>query len=230
MITTLKPTAKKLTKKRLNSVAVASLLAMSITPALAAENPTSPWFMYGKLGMAKTDVSKQELIADFSATLTDAQLTSLDDSGVAGGLGLGYQLNQWLSVELGYKDLGEREVNYTGTPLNDAFYPSVSKVYPKSADGMSLSVNAFWPINDEIKVGAKMGVMHWKNDFDTLEGADNVQTYKDKGDDIWFGVEANYQLTSKLQLFATYDHYTLDTQDVDFFGIGARYFFGHQKK
>jgi len=219
-----------MTKIKLNHVVLATLIATAITPAFAEESISSSFFVYGKIGQAKTDVNNQQLIESINATMSNAQLTTVDDSGAAAGLGIGYQFNSWFSVELGYADLGERIVSYTTTSLDEAYYPNLSTVYPKSANGLSFSINAFWPINNDIKVGAKLGTLRWKSDLDTVEGSDNVQHYKGIGNDIWFGIEANYQLTTSLQLFTTYDHYGIDTQDVDFFGVGARYYFEHQTK
>ncbi|WP_235281965.1 Ig-like domain-containing protein [Thalassotalea sp. ND16A] len=190
-------------------------------------SPYNGWYIGGQLGQAQTDVSQQEIDDAFNEVGIIASSVSVDDSDMSYGVFGGYQFNQYFALQLGYLDLGEREVRFTGEAheLPD-FYDAAEHIYPDTGKGFNLSAIVSYPLTERWKLSGKAGLFDWQRDYDTFTNNDDVGSDDISGTDLMLGIEAGYHFRRDLQFFASYETITLKNHDVDQFSLGIRYFFG----
>ncbi|OUS28690.1 hypothetical protein A9Q98_07475, partial [Thalassotalea sp. 42_200_T64] len=185
------------------------------------------WYIGGQLGQAQTDVSQQEIDDAFSEVGIIASSVSVDDSDMSYGVFGGYQFNQYFALQLGYLDLGEREVRFTGEAHElPGFYDAAEHIYPDTGKGFNLSAIVSYPITEQWKLSGKVGFFDWQRDYNTFTNNDDVGSDDISGTDLMLGVEAGYHFRRDLQFFVSYETIALKNYDVDQFSLGVRYFFG----
>ncbi|WP_299795124.1 OmpA family protein [uncultured Shewanella sp.] len=188
------------------------------------------WYLGGQFGLAKTDVSENGLDKLYEQAGINASSTKVDDSGASYSLFLGYKFNQYISLEAGYTDLGDRSVEFSGQAIDlDAYYDLAENVYPETADGFSLSVLGTYPISERFSVTGKLGYFDWEMDAVTSSLSDESDTLGDdsrSGSGVWLGAELGYQINHDLQAYVSYQHMPLDADDVGVVSLGFRYWFG----
>ena len=189
--------------------------------------PLLGWYIGGQLGQATTSISEGELNQSATDAGLIAQSIDLEDSGFAYSLFAGYKFNQYVSAELGYLDLGNREVSFTGESHElPNFYQAVADIYPETATGFSLSGVASYPITPKWSVSGKLGLYQWDKEYETFAEANQVSSSSNSGTSMILGAEANYQWRHNTQFYASAETVKLDEQSVNSFNLGIRYFFG----
>jgi len=211
-----------LTKLNLVSVAVLASISMS---SMAHEIDLSSFYVSAKIGQAKTDIDSTQIMQRFNEGTSGTQLLGFDDSDTAGGIALGYEATDWLSLEFGYTELGERSLDYIGVPDTATFYQAVAQVYPNSANGLTYALLAHWELNQYLSVGAKVGGFKWRGEFNTFNSTTSTGQYYTSGNSLWFGAEATYQLNETWQIYVTAERYNVNPDDVDLVGLGVRFYF-----
>jgi len=126
-----------------------------------------------------------------------------DDSDISLGVRLGWNVNTWLSIELGYASFGSFKSNCCGTgPFQSLDY-----------DTTELGLRGRMPLGDSNWFGlARAGVHRW--DDGTGRGSRT---------DTHYGIGVGYQLNERLALGVDYDLYQTDNafRDVDRLGVSA---------
>lgn len=189
------------------------------------------WYIGGQLGLAQTDISQSDIDTFYADTGFEASSINIDDRDLAYSLMAGYQFTTHWAIEGAYIDLGERRVDFNGSTENlEAFYDNVEHVYPQSGDGLSLAVVGSWPLSEDIKLSGKLGYWRWDGDYATYDANGDVGSDTIKGNDLWYGVELNYRLSERTQLYLTAQRFSLDRDDNNVLGLGVRYYFGGEAK
>lgn len=131
-----------LCKKTLSVSAVLVLSSLS-----AGAHASSHWYMGAKTGWVNGGSACEE------------HATSCDSDTAGGGAFVGYQVNDWLSLEGGYDYLGEMTADYPA--LGN---PNVSAHYKGELQGFEFVAKPFWKVTDEISWFAKVGTLAWNMD------------------------------------------------------------------
>jgi OOP family OmpA-OmpF porin len=189
------------------------------------------WYMGGQLAYGQTDISQRNVDTFYNETGFAASSLNVEDSDLAFSLMTGYQFNTYWAIEGAYLDLGERSVDFTGSAIDLAdFYDNIEHVYPQSGDGLSIAVVGSWPLSENIKLSGKLGYWHWGGDYTTYNANGDVGSDSIKGNDLWYGVELNYRLSERTQLYLTAGRFSLDRDENNAFGLGVRYYFGREQQ
>lgn len=105
------------------------------------------WYVGGKAGWVNGNSACEE------------HATACDNDAVGGGIFVGYQVNDWLSLEGGYDYLGEMTADYPA--LGN---PNVSAHYKGEMQGLEFVAKPFWQVTDELTWFAKVGTLAWNMD------------------------------------------------------------------
>lgn len=188
------------------------------------------FYVGGQLGQAKTDVSSQNLDSLYSSSGLSTNSSEIDRIDTSYSLFVGYRFNEYFSVEGGYQDLGDRAANFSGTATNlQSYYVLSERVYPETADGISISVLGTIPLEDGFTLTGKLGYYDWEMDAisSELSGVTIVNPNAEKRSDsgIWLGGEVGYHINYNTQAYVSYQHIPLQDDDVNVVSVGFRYFF-----
>ena len=206
---------------------VRALLALfaAIGGGQAFANEESAWYVQAELGKATSKVSSSDIDGLFNQQNIQASNANLDDDDFAWALHLGYELTEYVAVELGYMDLGERSLDIVGNTTDlEGFYQQVSKVYPEAGEGVSAALALTMPITEEdLSVTARLGYFDWRGDYRTRNIAQVVGSDRPEGEDIWYGISGNYQLDESWSVSLNYKRVKLENHDNDVYTLGVNY-------
>jgi hypothetical protein len=201
-------------------IALAAMAALLAGPV--ASGAEGGWYAGGQLGQARGEVDS----ADVEAGLASLGVTTLEPSTVsgqnrtAGRLFGGYRFGSHLAVEGGYADLGRLETRVylaQEQPLD-----GIRGALPASGKGVELAMLGLLPLTGELELYGRAGLWRWKARYhvNALGETRNVH-----GGDAVVGLGVQYRLAEQWQLRGGLDHYRMDGQSVDLWGIGAIYRF-----
>jgi len=184
------------------------------------------WYFGADLGLADTNVNKKDTNRFFEQANLDANSIKVDDNGTKWSAFVGYQFNSYLALELGFLDLGERSVDFTGKSTDlSGFHDNVEHIYPQSAKGANINVVASWPISEDFKLSGKLGYFDWQGKYRTKDNGSQVGSDKISDKSFLYGLELDYHLTSKWQAYVSYSHVELIRDTNQLFSVGIRYYF-----
>lgn len=143
-----------------------------------------------------------------SAGVADADQSFLDNSH-SFSVTAGYELHDNFALELAYVDLGDMDDNIgAGLSVN--------------IDGLVFSAVGKVPVTESIDLFAKVGLFAW----DARADRDAFGTVlKDDGADAAFGVGASLDVTDNLGLYAQFQQFDIDDDEVQNYSLGAQYMF-----
>jgi len=190
-----------------NTLKVVLLTSMLPFAASAAEGLT-PWYVGGGLG-----------INDYQQNCDNA-LTCGDDDPYAWDVFGGYLFNEYIGIELGYRDLGNAD--WTG---ND------SRKYDVGASGVSVGIVGFYPLADKWSLSSEVGTYSYLLENDQKFNGNNLS---DSGVALFVGAGVGYNFTDNLKLQAKYRRYENMDADVlnnlkmesNYWGLALSYRFG----
>ena len=221
-----------------SSLLVASLIASS---SVMAESSG----FYGVVGFQHSTVDEDLDI------VTDLGL-SVDDNDTSYNFAIGYEYNQYVSIELGYVDLGEISVNpanvdadgsagagvYYGVPYSYTGTLTGSLDSAKAeSDGFTLGGVFSYPATKELSVYAKAGWYFWDADASasatintgsltvngtTYNPGDYSDSYNDSGSDLYLGLGAEYDFSDTMAIRGEYTRYDVSDVDIDSFGLALK--------
>lgn len=194
------------------------LLLAAAPPALAADDQGKLDFkqrVYINGGVGVTRIEPE--------SSTDA-LTVSDNSDAGGHLGIGFDLNRFLSIEAYAADLGTANIEFLGTPAGTVDYT----VFGASALGYLFNSRSGFVLGDSDAEGlyrreglslyGRLGIGHLRND------SSNVQSNRDYTSHVAFGAGLEYGFRNgfavRTELMA------LDT-DARYLNVGLLKRFGH---
>jgi hypothetical protein len=132
---------------------------------------------------------------------------------------LGYRYLDWSSLEVGYLDLGNVDVNFSTLAASTSdLEKSLNKHYPVTGQGLTLGNRFQAEPAPGITVFGEAGLFFWKQDID-ISGA-NIEGDDDSETDVFMGFGAGYQLDEHLSLSLKLRRILVEDQDVDLLGVG----------
>lgn len=202
---------------------ITKVLPVALLSVGLASHANADAYIFGNIGMSKFDVGSAP--AGFS----------VDDQDVATEIGIGYELNDTLALEVGYASLGETSVSTVGTQSGTVYGSTVSVNGKIAVDskGFTFGVRGNAPLNDNLKMYGRLGLYNWTTDV-SISGTTTINgtTYTgsasgeaDDGTDFYFGAGAEYDLSDKFAITAGWTRFapTVLSEDVnvDTFYLGG---------
>lgn len=189
------------------------------------------WFVGGGFGLSRTDTSIDELNTAFAQTEIDANSINLDDSGNKYDVFAGFKFSQYFALSVGYTDLGDRELSFSGTTDNlAAFYDKAEDVYPDTGKGISANVLVSLPLSEKWVVTGKLGAFDWERDYNTYTQGVKVGSATVDGTELVLGAELGFHWRRNTQVFLGVETVELANHRVNSAQLGMRYFFGGYNK
>ena len=153
---------------------------------------------------------------------------TLDETGTGTSVFIGKEVNETLSVEGFYTDLGEASISgdngdtftLQGTALQFTSTASITI----SAKTMGIAGKAGFDMGDNFRGYVKGGFHSWDADAKIAAGTASASTKTDGTDIVW-GVGAEYMMGEKTALLLGYDNYKLDDETVTFLHAGILFKF-----
>lgn len=192
-----------------NTLKVVLLTSMLPFAASAAQELT-PWYVGGGLGVNNYEPSCDQKTMKVCG----------EDDPYAWDVFGGYLFNEYVGIELGYRDLGRAEWTDYSNKRNDV-----------GARGMSLGFVGFYPLADKWSLSAEAGALNYlisnKKEY-------NTEYYSDSGIAPYLGAGIGYNFTDNLKLQAKYRRYeNLDEEkwntvsmESNYWGLELSYRFG----
>jgi OmpA-OmpF porin, OOP family len=186
-------------KKLSRLIAVA--LALAAGPALAQNAQTQTGvYLIGGIGQSMADFNS----ADYPTE--DGFERRIDDKDTSWNIGVGYRFHRYVAVELGYANLGEFNVGYTGT---GAFAGETAN-FAYEVSAWKLAAAGIYPINEQFSLIGKLGVALSKAEVRATE-SDGVITEtgsasKSRSSLLW-GLGAQYDFNRSFGVRAEYENY-----------------------
>lgn len=177
------------------SLSLAVLFPVAVS---AADDDAKGWFI------PKDTVAKNFYVGaraglndnDFPDSNQDGSVTgvSTDGSGTTTGLFIGYQINDHLAVEGGYRDFGKSDFNGVSSGGPSWSAGPVSALH--EADGWELGVMGRWPLTDRWYALGYVGWNWWESKETFIEGT-VVTTENNSGGDVAYALGLEYDIGLK---------------------------------
>lgn len=174
------PALLVLSRRSRKGLAVFTLMLLSMFTK--AEEPH--WYTELSVGQATSNYSENTFEDKFAAVTQEGTVLNFDDSRTAWALLAGYQVSSSFSVEGGYQDWGEveLEVDAIASDVN-AVRDFMRQEYPVSGEGAYLGTR--WSHRDMqyVELFFKAGLLFWSADY-TIEVGDIKEDLEQKGLDL----------------------------------------------
>ncbi|BES70062.1 hypothetical protein RE428_10800 [Marinobacter nanhaiticus D15-8W] len=205
--------------------AAAALTLSTQAPTAQAEGlqgqQPSPIYLTASLGYAYTDVDDGDVERRFADRGYRAQVTSTDGSRLGGMLGAGYRLNDSFAFEVAYIDLGETEVSFRSTPIDR----DIANVYPESGQGPAASVLYRYGLSQRWGLNVRVGAFFWDGDYDTKQGSLHVADAEDSGEDVYYGLGADYRFSDVFSFKTELQRFEFDRDPSYYLSAGMEFRF-----
>lgn len=205
-------------------VAAAAAAWLVAAPAIAADDEEKGWFVPANTPAKNFYVGVGVDVArnDYPDSNQDGSVTSVgtDESGVGSGLFVGYQVNDYVAVQGGYRDLGEAE--FTGTSSGGPSWAAGPVKAEHEADGWELGVMGRWPISARWHALGFVGMFWWES-RETYYESGVKSELKESGSDMTYalGFEFDHGLKDRIVYRFMGSHHQVGNDDYDVNGVSA---------
>ena len=199
--------------------------ALLFITLFAVASPASAWYVGGSIGNASGTDSERNLNQQLAAEGLSSTTSNLQKDRVGWKLLIGQPLDDVLSVEASYVDLGDVDVKISG-PATDVqtFFDSINDIHPATASGINIGFS--WKVYHQKKYRAdvRVGVFIWDADYQ-LNSAVGSRKVSASGEDISLGLGLSKEITQELSWRVDFDRYDIEEESVNMWSIGLRYSF-----
>ena len=185
-----------------------TLLGVFLLFALSATTHAAQPGWYGGVGFGQSDYDLG--VSDFD----DGSLLSgnVDETDTAFKIFLGNRINENVSIEFGYLNLGE--ATFEGVSDGSALlFDGLWEAGPVSADaetdGIHLAFIGNIPISDRLGLMAKAGLFVWDVSLGLSDTSGSYSGDED-GTDLFFGLGLDYEITDKVAIRGEWERYSMD--------------------
>lgn len=191
------------------SILLACALNAITLPALA-----DSVYVFGDLGQGKMEVDS-------------GNNSTVSKTGTAFSFGAGYGINQFVAIEIAYRDLGD--VTDRGTDFDDVDYYNYVDTYQTTA--LQASVVGKLPISEVFHVYGRVGLANIDSDYESkafYADGFNPKPYSDTKSKTraLFGLGASFDISSQLAIRTEYNQYAKwDDLKLSSLTVGAVYTF-----
>ncbi|WP_299492754.1 OmpA family protein [uncultured Shewanella sp.] len=171
-------------------IILSTLLTFMISFSTFAQTELTPWYIGVGAG-----------INDYKSQCDKNIISPCDDTSYGWELFTGYQLNQYIGIELGYRDLGKAYWTDNNGEVND-----YGKINTK---GVTLGVVAQYPLAERWNINTEVGAMGYNskitNKWGNIYGDMNTGNHTDVTP--YLGAGIGFNITDTIMLSAIYRHY-----------------------
>lgn len=194
----------------------------------------SPWYVAARLGDAAVD-----------ARLGAQPTNRIDDQATVGVVEVGYSLNRYLAVELGYQDLGSyagfaspcprgeegcvERLASLGLCVEGFDCTEVRPTLSAEVDGISVALLPIWPISERLSLRGKAGLIAWDTDVTVERGFVTTAASRTTPDgelfssrDLLAGLGLQYNFPRGLGLLLQHETFDLDARTTSL-GVSWRF-------
>ncbi len=165
---------------------------------------------------------------DIETGITAVSGATLDETGTGISFFFGKEINEKLSIEGFYADLGKASLSGdngdTFTFGGTAYQFNTTASITVSAKSTGIAGKAKFDMGDSLQGYVKGGFHSWDADAKIAAGTASASTKTD-GTDILWGVGAEYKMGEKTSLLAGYDNFKLDDETVTYLHAGMLFRF-----
>lgn len=126
------------------------------------------------------------------------------------GARLGYQFNDYIAVELGHQEYGEKADNYV-----DDFGDNISDKI--SSSSTSLGVKGILPVSESFALFVRAGYAKWDLESKSTDSSLPGETFRfsESDNDITYGIGAEYMITESMSLGLEYSVIEMNWDESD---------------
>lgn len=205
---------------------LACAIAAAMTSSVTFANDDAGWYIGGNLGQSRARIDEHTIMTQVSPGLST---TVVGDNIIDGGgkLFAGYQINEYLSIESGYFDLGESQF-YALTIPAGAIDANMQ------VRGVNFDVVGYLPFTENLSAFGRLGVTRALTQ-DTFGGSGAALSMSGKLSDRATrgkaGVGLEYKFTDSFAMRAEAERYSInnalyDHNNIDLYSLGVVYRFG----
>lgn len=171
--------------------------------------------MYVGVGIGRNNSDSPDSNQDGSVTGI-----SRDKTDISKGVTVGYQLNDKVAIQGGYKDLGETD--FRGVSSGGPSWSAGPVRTIQEADGWELGVVGRWPISERWYALGFLGWFWWESEETYIESG-FVSKWKDSGSDATYalGFEFDCGLKDRIVYRFMGTHHQIGSDDADVNGLSA---------
>lgn len=176
--------------------------------------------VYFGFGMGQAKLNDWERYSDnfVNSSFGAPTLASTDNTSTAFKVFGGYQVNQYLGVEVGFVDFNDVKAS------SSVAGPARSVYTTAENDAWTLAAMGTLPVTKNISVFAKLGAGSWSSNLRTISrdaiGLTASATDKNRGVDLFYGLGASYALLDNVDLRAEVERYKFDNVDINLMTAG----------
>ena len=150
--------------------------------------------------------------------------TTTDEDGFKGDSGFritgGYNVNENISLEASYADLGEFDADGDTLASNSSLVGFTISDASVEISGFEFSILGAASLTDSLSAFGKFGIYMWDAELNaTAQGIGSGSDSED-GNDPMIGVGLSYKITDNVDIKCEYDRYDAYEADVDYASIG----------
>ncbi|MFC3151271.1 hypothetical protein ACFOEK_09565 [Litoribrevibacter euphylliae] len=201
-------------------LAFAGLVQVSVVKADQAPPlfGVEDFYVVGSFGWAwNEDGNREDLNAVFEDRGFNAEASEVENDRNVWSLGLGLNLTEHIAFEAVYLNLGEVDVEFSGSAAGQesAFSEAVADVYPESGDGIATSLRYNWQFVERGFVYGRAGVFFWESDYESsvLDGA-QIASRSRSGTDLLLGAGIGHNFSDNFKGSLEVQRYQLDDDKV----------------
>lgn len=214
----------------MKSAKVSGILALAVLASIASPYTLAEaggWYIGANAGQSRAKIDDSRITDNLLNSGFVTTSISNDNRDTGYKIFSGYQLNEFLSVEGGYFDLGR--FGYTATTLPPGTLSGNIKLR-----GVNLDVIGMLPISEKFSAFGRVGVNYAEaRDSFTGSGAVNVldPNQRKRDTNLKFGLGVQYDFTQSLGMRVEAERYRINDAvgnkgDIDLISLGLIYRFG----
>ena len=208
-----------------------ALLGLSFGANAVEFNADNLYLQLGA-GQGHSSVERSDIAAELSKISDTIKVTDFDDTSKSYWFELGYKIHPNWGIELGYVDLGNVSVSFTGQVDQlevESYLDKVSLSHPDSASGASIGASYFYPLMDKLVLSGRAGAFFWEGDYSTLlkikEGTFSYQHQSQNGTDLYLGMGLDYLPAEHWAIGLALRSYRLDGYHTDVVALSVGFDF-----
>ncbi|MCT8872714.1 choice-of-anchor U domain-containing protein [Shewanella xiamenensis] len=208
-----------------------ALLGLSFGANAVEFNADNLYLQLGA-GQGHSSVERSDIAAELSKISDTIKVTDFDDTSKSYWFELGYKIHPNWGIELGYVDLGNVSVSFTGQVDQlevESYLDKVSLSHPDSASGASIGVSYFYPLMDKLVLSGRAGAFFWEGDYSTLlkikEDTFSYQHQSQNGTDLYLGMGLDYLPAEHWAIGLALRSYRLDGYHTDVVALSVGFDF-----
>lgn len=211
-------------KKTATATLFVGITVFSITQSAQAEMPG--FYASAQLGYGNTHITTSDLVS-INNGASPVALPDLNNWAAAYRLSFGYQLNENLAVEFGYRRFSNTYINASGGNHYLATASSKVRVFDVMGKGI-------WPLTPKLSTYGKLGIAYVKtNSQGYAETTGSYSAYTNDYSNTLepaFGLGISYALKPNVPIDFSWNHIqklgASQAPSSDFYALGVSYYFG----